>query len=449
MKIKFILPVLEEATSPYWRPIKYALFPPLGLATLASYCSREDELTIVDEHVETLDLTDSPELVCIQTYITNAYRAYEIADLYRARGIFVVLGGLHATSLPGEALQHADAIILGLGEKSFPHFLKDFREKNAQRIYSEADISFEDIPQPRRDLLKRENYLVPNSIVFSRGCPNRCSFCYVNSFYRGGKSYYTYRLDRILEEIDTLKGRHLYFLDDNLFADKKLCRDLFTQMRGMGKLFQGAITVKAVLEDDLVELARDAGFRSAFIGFESMNRDNLLLANKQSNINMDYSKVIKKLDRLGIMINGSFIFGMEHDDESVFDATTKYAIDSGITTATFHILTPYPGTDLYAGMYSANRITSGNWRDYDTRHLVFAHKALTRDQMEDGYKRAYDEFYRWNNIWSASGEHGHARMKLKHFIYSASWKKLEPVWNFVIKHGLLSKARLALESTLK
>ena len=197
MKIKFILPALEEAKSPYWRPIKYSLFPPLGLATLASFCGEEDEIEIVDEHVETLKLDDFPDLVCIETYITNSYRAYEIADHYRKKGVTVALGGLHATSLPDEAKKHCDVILLGLGESSFPKFLKELKEGRNKKIYNQGDVCFDSIPLPRRDLFKNDKYLVPNSMVFSRGCPNKCSFCYVSSFYKGGKSYYSYKIDRI------------------------------------------------------------------------------------------------------------------------------------------------------------------------------------------------------------------------------------------------------------
>lgn len=449
MKIKFILPALQEAKSPYWRPIKYSLFPPLGLATLASFCSSYDEIDLVDEHVENITFDDRPDLVCIQTYITNAYRAYEIADIYRAKGSYVALGGLHATTLPHEAKQHADTVLLGIGENSFPQFLSDFRMNKAKEFYHSGKVTLDNLPLPRRDLIKREKYLVPNSMVFSRGCPNKCSFCYVSSFFKEGKSFHTYKIDRILEEIESLKGRHLYFLDDNLFADKKLCRDLFKEMKGMGRLFQGAVTVNSILEDDLIELAYEAGFRSAFIGFESIRKRNLVLANKQSNVNQDYHSAIKKLDELGIMINGSFIFGLDEDTCEVFHETTQWAVEQGITTATYHILTPYPGTKLHDDMFSQNRILSSNWDEYDTRHLVFKHPFISKEQMEHGYHNAYKEFYKWSKIISSSKQHDKLKMKLKHFTYAGAWKKFEPVWNYIVKHQLFGEARKVLECTLK
>ena len=128
LRVKFILPALTEATGPYWRPIKYSLFPPLGLATLAAYLGGDDEVEIQDEHVEALDLNDTPDLVVIQVYITSARRAYHLADQYRRRGTYVALGGLHVTSLPEEAAAHADTIFLGPGEDTWPQFLADFRK---------------------------------------------------------------------------------------------------------------------------------------------------------------------------------------------------------------------------------------------------------------------------------------------------------------------------------
>src|SRR3954466_973642 len=169
-RVKMILPALTEATSPYWRPIKYSLFPPLGLATLAAYLGPDAEIDLQDEHVEPLNLDDEPDLVIIQVYITNAYRAYRIADHYRSRGAFVCLGGLHVTSLPDEAAPHADAIFLGPGEQTFPQFVADLRAGVPQRAYaSTSGRTLERVPPIRRDLIRRNHYLVPNSIVVTRG----------------------------------------------------------------------------------------------------------------------------------------------------------------------------------------------------------------------------------------------------------------------------------------
>jgi radical SAM superfamily enzyme YgiQ (UPF0313 family) len=452
LRVKFILPALTEATSPYWRPIKYSLFPPLGLATLAAYLDPDDEATILDEHVarlDHLDRDDRPDLVAIQVYITNAKRAYRIADIYRARGVFVVLGGLHVTSLPEEAAAHADAIFLGPGEQTFPDFLADFRAGRPKRRYvSLAGRTLDRVPPIRRDLIARGSYLVPNSIVVTRGCPQHCDFCYKDAFFRGGRSFYTQRVDDALAEIERLPGRHLYFLDDHLFGDVRFARELFDGMRGMGRLFQGAATVDSILRDDIVERAAAAGLRSLFVGFETLAPGNLASSNKRQNLGRDYALVTRRLHDLGIMINGSFVFGMDDDEEDVFQRTVDWAIEHGITTATFHIQTPYPGTRLFARTESAGRLLTRDWDLYDTRHVVYRPARLTPERLKEGYDWAYREFYRWSAIARASLTHDTVKHQAKHFCYAAGWKKFEPLWDMVIRARRLAMMTPVLEAVL-
>lgn len=448
MKIKMILPALLEAKSPFWRPVKYSLFPPLGLATLAAYCSPDDEIRIWDEHVETVDHEDEPDLVVIQVYITNAFRAYALADAYRARGIHVCLGGLHVSSLPDEALPHADSLFIGPGEDTFPEFLQDFRAGHPKKIYRNRDRSIEQLPPLRRDLIQRERYLVPNSLVVSRGCPHHCDFCYKDAFYEGGKSFYTQRVDAALAEIDRLPGRHLYFLDDHLLGNSRFATSLFDGMKGMNRLFQGASTVEAILRGDLIEKARDAGLRSVFIGFETLSASNLLQSNKKQNIGKDYAAAIQRLHQLGIMINGSFVFGLDDDDPDVFDRTVDWAVAQGLTTATFHILTPYPGTRLFADMEKQGRILHRNWDLYDTRQVVYQTRGLSATQLKAGYDKAYRNFYSWSNIYKASMQHEPWGDRIRHFAYAGGWKKWEPLWNFIIKTRGLNRMLPLLESIL-
>jgi radical SAM superfamily enzyme YgiQ (UPF0313 family) len=449
LRVTFVLPALTEATSPYWRPIKYSLFPPLGLATLAAYLRPDDNAVIVDEHVEELAFDDQPDLVCIQVYITNAKRAYALADRYRANGVYVALGGLHVTSLPDEAAAHADTIFLGPGEQTFPQFLDDFRAGRALARYaSTAGRTLERLPPIRRDLIRRRRYLVPNSIVVTRGCPQHCDFCYKDAFFEGGRSFYTQRVDDALAEIDRLPGRHLYFLDDHLFGDRRFATALFDGMCGMGRLFQGAATVDSILRGDLVERAAEAGLRSLFVGFETLTPSNLTHSNKRQNLGRDYTAVTDRLHRLGIMINGSFVFGMDDDDADVFARTVDWAIAQGITTATFHIQTPYPGTRLFARTEAAGRILTRDWDVYDTRHVVYQPARLTAERLKTGYDWAYREFYRWRSIARGSYSHGSVKHQAKHFFYAAGWKKFEPLWDAVIRVRQLPIMTPVLEGVL-
>ena len=448
MKVKMILPSLTEAENPYWRPIKYSLFPPLGLATLASYLSEDDEIDLVDQHVEKLKLDDQPDLVIIQVYITNAYRSYEIADFYRAKGCYVCLGGLHVTSLPEEAALHADSIFLGPGEETFPEFLKDFRNKTPKKRYFSSVRTLEKLPPVRRDLIKREKYLVPNSLVVTRGCPHHCDFCYKDAFFQGGKTFYTQLVDDALSEIDRLPGKHLYFLDDHLLGNQKFATELFDGMRGMNRVFQGAATVDSILRGNLIEKAAEAGLRSVFVGFETFSEENLKQSNKKQNLKKDYELAVQRLHSLGIMINGSFVFGLDEDDNQVFRRTVDWAVKNAITTSTFHILTPYPGTKLFQDFENQGRILTKNWDLYDTRNVVYQTKNISAEDLKAGYDWAYKEFYSWNNILKALLNHDSIKHQLKHLFYSGGWKKFEPLWNFIIKTEGLNKMLPLLESLL-
>jgi len=448
MKVKMILPALAEARSPDYRPIKYSLFPPLGLATLAGYLREDDEVELQDEHVEDLITDDEPELVVLQVYVTSARRAYRLADHYRRKGAHVCLGGLHVTSLPDEAAQHADTIFLGPGEDTWPAFLEDFRARRAKPRYHSRARTLDGVPPLRRQLIRRHLYLVPNSLIVTRGCPHACEFCYKEAFFEGGPNFYTRQVEDALAEIEGLPGRHLYFLDDNLFGSPRFASNLFAGMRGMGRLWQAAGTVASVLRPGLLEKAVAAGLRSLFVGFETLDADGLRSLHKLQNRRGEYELAVRRLHDSGVMINGSFVFGIDGDDPSVFDRTVAWAVGQGIETATFHILTPYPGTVLFRRMEAGGRILHRNWDLYDTRHVVFRTLGMTAADLETGYRRACRDFYRWGSILRAASTKRDIPGFLRHAAYTSAWKKFEPVWDWVIRSGCLQSTRPMLEAVL-
>jgi radical SAM superfamily enzyme YgiQ (UPF0313 family) len=255
-------------------------------------------------------------------------------------------------------------------------------------------------------------------------------------------------VDRALTEIERLPGRHLYFLDDHLFGNPHFAGALFDGMMGMNRLWQAAGTVQSVLKSGLLEKAVASGLRSLFVGFETLNPTNLLQQHKYQNLNRDYAAAIRRLHDLGVMVNASFVFGMDDDEESVFDRTVEWAIQQGMETATFHILTPYPGTALHKRIQAEGRITTSNWDLYDTRHTVFQPKRLTAESLEAGYWRAYQEFYRWKNIFRASQAHVGLPEQLRHIAYAGGWKKLEPMWDWVIRAKRVAHLLPVLETVL-
>jgi radical SAM superfamily enzyme YgiQ (UPF0313 family) len=201
----------------------------------------------------------------------------------------------------------------------------------------------------------------------------------------------------------------------------------------MGRLWQAAGTVNAVLAPDLLEKAVAAGLRSLFVGFETLNPANLAEQHKYQNLKRDYGAAIRRLHDLGVMINGSFVFGMDGDDGSVFARTVEWAIEHGIETSTFHILTPYPGTALYKRIAAQGRLTTADWDLYDTRHAVFRPAQFSADQLEYGYRWAYREFYKWKSIVRGAGAHEDLVAGLRHMAYAGGWKKFEPLWDVVIR----------------
>ena len=256
-------------------------------------------------------------------------------------------------------------------------------------------------------------------------------------------------VDSALAEIDRLPGHHLYFLDDHLFGNPRFAEALFDGMAGMGRLWQAAGTVKAVLEQPVVmEKAVRAGLRSLFVGFETVNSANLQEQRKYQNIGRDYSAAISRLHDLGVMVNGSFVFGMDHDGPDVFERTVEWAVEQGVETATYHILTPYPDTALYRRMDAEDRLLHHDWDLFDTRHVVFKPKLLTASELEAGYWRAYRDFYRWGSIWrGASSKHG-LRPRLRHMAYAGGWKKFEPLWDLLIRSKQVLHALPVLETIL-
>jgi radical SAM superfamily enzyme YgiQ (UPF0313 family) len=234
-----------------------------------------------------------------------------------------------------------------------------------------------------------------------------------------------------------------------LFGSPRFASALFSGLRGMGRVWQAAGTVRAILQPGLVEQAAACGLRSLFVGFETLTPANLQAQHKNHNLSLDYAKAIDKLHNLGIMVNASFVFGLDEDDDSVFDCTVEWAVDQGIETATFHILTPYPGTALYDRMQAEGRLTCHDYNRYDTRHVVFRPARLSPEALEAGYWRAYRQFYAWQAIFEAAGTHPDLGSRLRHLAYTGAWKKAEPLWDWVIRQGWLPNFRLALERVLE
>jgi radical SAM superfamily enzyme YgiQ (UPF0313 family) len=444
--ILFVLPALQEVRSQEFRQIKYSLFPPLSLLTLAGLVPNDRyELLVRDEHVEDVFVDRDVDLVVMTVYVSSARRAYEISDHYRARGAKVLLGGIHPTTLPEEAAQHSDGVCLGPGESVFPQMLEDFECGHLKRYYHghrARDIS--NVPLARRDLMNRSKYLVPNTVVASRGCPYSCDFCYKESFW--GKGYYRFRpLSEIRKELDTFKHKFVFFLDDNLMGHRKEARRLFSVLKEYDFIWQAAASLDTAYTPGFLDEAYACGCRSLFVGFESITKANMARANKHQNTKYDYAGAIERFHDAGIMINGSFVYGFDGDDPDVFARTTEFVIQNKIETATFHILTPFPGTRLFAKLEAEGRILHRDWDRYDTRHAVFQPTSMTPHQLEEGYWWSYEQFYSYRAILRRSLG---LPNPVKRILYNVGWKKMDALWDFAIRHNLIEHVLPAFEFAL-
>lgn len=445
-KLLLILPRLQQERDKPYRLIKYSRFPPLSLLTLAGLTPAEGwEVIVRDEHVQSALVDEEVDLVGIQTYVSSAFRAYELARHYQGRGAKVVLGGLHPTSVPQEAQRHADAICIGPAETIWGRLLSDFEHGRLEKTYiGRSQGSAKLVPLPRRDLIDTRRYLLLNTLVTSRGCPNDCAFCYKGAFW--GRGYYEPRpMADIERELATVDDGLVFFLDDNLLGDRRHARRMFELLRGSGIVWQAAGSLDVAREPGYLAEAYAAGCRSLFVGFESLGRENMRRNNKHINASLDYPSAIARLHDAGIMVNASFAFGFDQDGPDVFERTVEFGVTNKLETATFHILTPFPGTPLFDRLAAQGRLLHRNWSKYDTDHAVFQPARMSPAQLEAGHQRAYRDFLRYGSILRRSiGMPG----ALKRMMYNVAWMKVDPLWTAIVRTGLMPAARQILTRVL-
>jgi len=446
-RLLLILPALQQLHDCPFRLIKYSRFPPLSLLTIAGLTPPDRwDILVRDEHVESSEVDQHVDLVGIQTYISSSSRAYELADRWRSRGAKVVLGGLHPTSLPDEAAAHADAVCTGPAETVWGDVLDDFERGRLKKLYRGRSCGSAALaPLPRRDLMNPRAYLIRHTMVTSRGCPHSCDFCYKSSFW--GPKYYEPRpMAEIERELSAIDDRLVFFLDDNLLANRRHARALFEVLRGSGIVWQAAASLDVTSDPGYLKEAYEAGCRSLFVGFESLSPENMRGNNKPVNAATDYAEACRRFHDAGIMINGSFVFGFDCDGPDVFDRTVEFAIEGKILTATFHILTPLPGTKAFARLADQGRLLHRDWTYYDTDHAVFRPRRMTPEQLEAGHRRAFREFRTFDSILRRSlGLPG----AMKRIAYNVAWKRLDPLWVVIIRAGLMPFARRIFDRVLR
>ncbi len=398
MKILLISPEIKDSQLRFTKKeAKSFWFPRLSLTTLASLVPQEDEVTIIDETVDNIDFDMDVDLVGISVMTYHAPRAYTISQRFRKRGVKVVLGGIHPSAMPAEAGLHADSVVIGEAEESWPRLIKDFKRGELKPLYRQEGLpSLESLPFQRLDLLKPGAYMTNNCVQTSRGCPHGCDFCSVTKFF--GKTYRYRPVKDVIKEVEALPGNYLVFVDDNIAGNRRYAKELFTALKPLKKRWGSQSSLSLANDPELLKLAADSGCGGMFVGIETLSQDNLQGVNKGFNRVSSYNDLIQRFHDNGIMLNAGIIFGFDNDDESVFEKTVNFLIKNHVGLVLFSILTPLPGTGFYKKVEQEGRIIDRDWTHYDGRHIVFKPKLMTPESLQDGFFWTYRQFYSYRSM---------------------------------------------------
>jgi radical SAM superfamily enzyme YgiQ (UPF0313 family) len=401
MKIQLLSPAGEihrNKSGIFKTSLRYA---PLTLTTLAALVPAEldAEVSIQDEGVQPLDLDFEADLVGITAITGTSLRAYRIADELRGKGHTVVLGGVHPTLLPDEAAPHADALVLGYAEKTWPLLLRDFAGGELKpRYFHPTGRSLAGVPIARRDLLKKERYSTINSIEATRGCPHKCDFCVVPTAW---SNIYAHRpVEEVIAELQTFEGRVALFIDLSPVEDIHYAKTLYSAMIPLRLRWVGLATTRIAEDAELLRLAAQSGCKGLLIGFESISQDTLNQTHKHFHAAKEYGDVVKKLHDHGIGIQGCFVFGFDNDDESVFERTVEFVDRTRIDLPRYAVATPFPSTGLYRRLEAEGRLLHKNWALYDVEHVVFEPKQMSPERLQEGLEWSWRQSYRWGSLFT-------------------------------------------------
>lgn len=404
--------------------LRMLTFPPLNLANIAALTPSDFNVSIIDEKVEDINFNKNTDLVAITTLTASAPRAYYIADKFREKGTKVVLGGIHASALPNEAIQHADAVVIGEAEGVWQRLISDFKKDELGKFYKNKTFpSIDNLPRAKRNLFKKSKYVTVNTIQITRGCPMKCDFCSVSKFF--GATYRHRPVDDVIKEIKELKNSKLPlsinpidsfvsyvnnkcnligFMDDNILGNPKYTEELLEKLIPLKINWGGQASIKIAENEKLLELAAKSGCRLLFIGIESISNESLKRMGKLWNKNEEdiiksYEKAVKKIHRYGIAIEGAFILGYDTDEEDIFEKTIDFVERNQIELVQFTLPTPFPGTRLYERLEKEKRILTKDWSKYDCTTVVFKPKSMSAAELQERYDKACTRIRSFGSIF--------------------------------------------------
>ena len=401
MKLLLILPKNERS---YWGQVSKsgkAGFVRLNLPTLAALTPKDWEVEILDARVTPVDYNARVDLVGITGFTAEMPSAYEIADNFRKNGVKVVMGGVHVSAMSDEALQHADTVVIGEAELIWDNLLEDFKKgKLKQRYKADNLCDMKNMVIPRRDLLNRKMYSGFNTLQATRGCPFNCDYCAVTAFF--GHEFRVRPIDEVIAEIKGFDTKEFFFMDDNIVGRPKYAKELFQRLIPLKITWGSQASITMAKDPELLNLYARSGGKYAFIGLESLSQKNLESMHKGWNSAKDYKEAIKKIQDAGINVVGSFVFGLDEDDKTVFKTTFDFIMETRMDAAQFHILTPLPGTVTYNVLEKEGRIIDRDWAKYHTGEVVFQPKGMTIEELQNGYYWIFRNTYTIKNILKRS-----------------------------------------------
>ena len=438
MKIAFIIPKNGSADdssfydykfySKFLLSKKYISYL-LAIPTLAALTPSKHDIRIFDENIEKIDYTWKADVAAISVRTMFAKRAYKISDQYRRLGVKTILGGIHPSMCPDEALQYCDSIVIGEAEDNWGTLLKDVEDGNLKRIYkidTFADLKIHSVAD--RSSLSAHMYL-SDILQTAKGCPFHCEFCSVHAF--DGQTIRTKTVEQVLKEIEYInstsssykKKKAIFFADDNIIANKQFAMELFTTLTPYKINWMCQASINISEEDDILRAMRKSGCGAIFIGFESLSKDNLGGMHKNINSRYNYLEAVKKIQSHGILVHGSFILGYDFDWKASFDEVIEFIQKANLLMPLINILTPFPGTKLFSRFEAEGRILHKDWSKYDSKHVVFTPRNMSIDELQEGYKRVVTSIYSFDSIykrlkkywgmdfWKYSNEHDPIKFK--------------------------------------
>ena len=401
MKIKLIAP--HERSEEAINSAETFKIQKVNLPLLAALTPPEHTVTIVDEAFAPDDDSEEVDLVGITVMTDLVLRAYQIGDVYRRRGVKVVMGGIHATVLPHEALPHADAVVVGEAEEAWPRLLSDAASSNMKRLYSTNQVTNPaGMPLPRRDLCPKPLHKGYSPLAFgietARGCPNDCEFCSIGSVM--GHQYRARPISEVIAEIESLDCSHLFFVDDNLALNRATARKLFEAMAPLGRRWAGQGPVSLAEDLELLKIMRRSGCVGVLIGFESVQKGSQQRMKKTRNLKIDFSEAMHRFHGEGIGIMGAFVFGFDSENKDVFEQTLEFSVKNRLDGIELRILTPFPGTRLYRRLLDEGRLFVTDWwlHGYPPDTLLFQPRGMSAEELIEGFNWLNRQAYSYGSI---------------------------------------------------